>query len=64
MSSYINYPLGTKVRIKSSDKIGEAYESVFGVISVFVDGERYARNFKIEDVEFIKEIPDKNNKNR
>jgi hypothetical protein len=53
MSDYISYPIGTKVRIKSTQELGEAFESALGVISVFIDGEDKCRFFDFNDVEFI-----------
>ena len=51
--AYKNHELGTKVRVKETGEIGEAFESALGYISVFVVGERFCRYFKLEDVEFI-----------
>jgi hypothetical protein len=52
-NDYKQYPVGTRVRIKSSRKEGEAYESVWHFISVFIDGEDKAKNFFLDEVEFL-----------
>lgn len=54
-TDYIQYPEDTRVFIPSIGMYGEAYESAFGVISVFVDGERKCKYFNINDVEFLEE---------
>lgn len=53
MNEYKQYPIGTKVKIKETGEIGEAFESGFDYVSIFIDGEKRCRYFKIEDVEFI-----------
>jgi hypothetical protein len=53
MSDFVEYPLETMVRIKSTDEIGEAYESAFGFITVFVEGNDKAQIFPMDDVEFL-----------
>ena len=53
MSDYKEYPSETMVRIKETGELGEAFESSFGHISVFIEGEDDCRFFKIDDVEFI-----------
>lgn len=55
MSSYISYKQGTRIVIKSTGEQGEAFESVLGHISIFIDGEKKCKYFKLEDVEFIKD---------
>lgn len=54
--SYINYPPKTRVIVKSTGDKGEAFESLgaIGVISVFVNGEKKCRYFKLDDVVFVK----------
>lgn len=56
MSDYINYPPDTKVRIKTTGELGEAFESVFGTISVFIEDEKNCRYFSIKDVEFLLKV--------
>jgi hypothetical protein len=53
MTNYSYYPSGTKVKIKDSNEIGEAFESAFGIISVFLGEDKKCQYFKIEDVEFL-----------
>lgn len=53
MSDYKSYPIDTKVKIKSTGEHGEAFESVFGIISVFVEDEEKCRYFDLSDIEFL-----------
>lgn len=57
VSSYKQYPVGTKVFIVSTGETGEAFESAFGYITVFVDGERKCRLFELSDVKFFEKPP-------
>ena len=52
--TYKSYPLNTSVRIISTGEEGEAYESYYEDIAVFIDGEKTCRYFDLNDVEFIK----------
>jgi hypothetical protein len=53
MSDFIDYPLGTRIMIKSTGEHGEAFESALGTISVFIDGEDKCRYFSLVDVIFL-----------
>ena len=56
MSDYINYPLGTRIRLKKDGKEGDAFESALGFISVFLDdmdGEQSL--FRLNEVEILNE---------
>ena len=50
-STYQQYLSGTMVRIKYTGEVGEAFESLFDTISVFIN-ER-CEFFSINDVEFL-----------
>ena len=52
-NGYKSYPIETRVKIKSTGEQGEAFESVFGTISVFIDDEEKCRYFDLTDVEFL-----------
>jgi len=58
MEEYKCYEPGVRVRIKSSGQLGEAFESVWHFISVWIDGETKAKNFFLDEIEFLNE--DKN----
>jgi len=49
---YHSYGIEDRVRIKSTNEYGDAFESAMGYISVFIDGEDGCRYFDIDDVEF------------
>ena len=53
MSDFEEYPVGTRVLIKSTGEHGEAFESLLGTITVFIDGEEKCRAFKLDDVVFL-----------
>lgn len=53
MTDYKQYELCVKVRIKETGEVGEAFESAFGYISVFVGEDRKCTYYKLEDIEFI-----------
>ena len=46
---------GTRVKIKSTGEEGEIWEALTqaNICSVFVDGERKCRYFKLSDINFI-----------
>ena len=52
-SSYVLYNPGTKVRIISTGETGKAYESAFGIVSVYIEGLDYVQFYPIDDVEFL-----------
>jgi hypothetical protein len=52
MSDYKEYE-EQRVRVKETGEEGEAFESALGFISVFLDGNRNAKYFKIDEVEFL-----------
>ena len=56
---YTDYPLHTRVKIKSTSETGDAFESMLNTISVFIDGEDECRYFDLKDVEFL-EKPQEN----
>lgn len=49
---YTSYSSEDRVRIKSTNEYGEAFESALGYISVFIDGEDVCRYFDIDDIEW------------
>lgn len=49
---YISYDLDVRVRIKSTNEYGDAFESALGYMSVFIDGEDGCRMFEIDDIEW------------
>jgi len=52
MTDYKQYPPNTRVRIKSTGEEGEAFESLLGYITVFLnDGE--CEYYKLGNVEFL-----------
>ncbi len=53
MSDYKKYPVGTRVMIKSTGEHGEAFESIFGYISVCADGEERYRIFDKSGIIFL-----------
>lgn len=59
MSTHKQYEPDTRVYIKSTGKLGKAYESAQGFISVLVDGEEIVsvkhkcRNYSLSDVIFL-----------
>ena len=55
MSDYVIYPPRTFVKIKETGKVGEAFESSLGFISVFNDKDK-CRYYKLEDVEFLNKV--------
>jgi len=48
---YKKYPSNTKVKIKSTGEVGEAFESTLGFISIFIEDK--CQYYKIDEVEFI-----------
>lgn len=48
---YKKYSPNTKVKIKSTGEVGEAFESTLGFISVFIEDK--CDYFRIDEVEFI-----------
>ena len=57
MSDYKSYPVGTRVKIKSTSEYGEAFESLWGFVSVFLDNDKsgHYEMYNIKDVKFIEE---------
>lgn len=53
MSDYKSYPIDTRVKIISTGEEGEAFESILGTISVFIDNDNRIRYYDMEDVKFI-----------
>ena len=52
MSDYVDYPLGTRVKIKKDGREGDAFESALGYISVFLDDDNGELSiFKLDKVE-------------
>lgn len=54
MSDYRQYPQGTKVRLSTGEE-GEAFESAFGYISIWVGDEDKCRYFNLNEVKFLTE---------
>lgn len=55
-TKYVNYPLNTRVKVKETGECGEAFESMFGYITVFLDSQDKAILFKMEEVEFCENL--------
>lgn len=55
MSSYTNYPVGTRIKVKESGIKGDAFESALGYVAVFLDGEEKVKILKLNQVEFLSE---------
>lgn len=53
MSDYKSYPIDTRVKIISTGEEGEAFESILGTISVFIDNDNRVRYYDMEDVQFL-----------
>lgn len=53
MELYKLYKTGTRVGINGTNLEGEAYESVLGVVSVFLDGENECKYFTSKKVDFF-----------
>lgn len=51
-NNYTSYGTDDRVRIKSTGEYGDAFESAFGFITVFIDGEDGCQYFDIDDIEW------------
>jgi hypothetical protein len=52
MTDYKKYPVGTRVKIKSTGATGDVFESLLGYVSVFIDNKDTCTFLSIDEIEF------------
>lgn len=52
-SDYKQYKPDTRVKVKSTEEYGDAFESTLGFISVFIDGHDKCQYYKLDNIEFF-----------